>query len=38
MNEKAEMRGKWQGHKEGRQSEAETVKQQQVWICTAIRT
>lgn len=38
MNEKAEMQGKWQGHKEGRQSEAEAVKQQQVWICIAIRT
>jgi len=32
MNEKAEMQGKWQGYREGRQSEAEAVKQQQVWI------
>lgn len=38
MNEKAEMQGKWQGHKEGRQTEAEAVKQQQVWIRLTIST
>lgn len=37
MNEKAQMRGRWKGHEEGRQCKTEPVGQQHAWTRTAIR-